>query len=318
MKKEQGQVVILLLLIMVVALAIGLSTIGRSILEVSTSRKSEDSSRAFSAAEAGIERALKQNENNLGGTIINVGNITLQSNQAGAAVSGYSIPSTNLALNYSAVTKRDFAQFWLADPVNISNSSYVQPGFDIYFGDPDTCKYTTSGGCTGNTEDQPAIEVGVTYWDNTDKKYKILKRFYDSKMSSLGMTQERSGFSTCTDQLGRVGNTITSIDVINNDGSLGSVPTTYYCKVRVSYSTIITGSSFPVIVRVRLLYTNISHPIALKPDIGYSLPKQANIFQSSGSSGEVKRTLEVMNYRSVMPQYFDYVLFSAKTLSKNP
>lgn len=295
---------------MVVALAIGLSTISRSILEVSTSTKSEDSSRAFSAAEAGIEQAIKQNENNLGGTPTPVPVITL-GNQARASVTSYSLPSAGTALNFDNVTKRDFAQFWLADPNNITTGYYLQPSFDIYFGDPDITKYRPEPPLgNGTLEDQPAIEVSTTYWDAGANKYNISRKYYDSKIASDGLSkQPRSSFAQCDDE----GALVTNID----DGKGSTIPKTYYCRVTVS-GYLYQSGSFPIMVRVRLLYTNIGHSIALKPigPAGTKLPGQANIYQSSGTSGEVKRTLEVTNYRAVMPQLFDYVLFSAHDLSK--
>lgn len=56
--KSQGQILIVILLIMVVALAIGLSVATRSLTNLRVSTQSEFSQRAFSAAEAGIEKAL--------------------------------------------------------------------------------------------------------------------------------------------------------------------------------------------------------------------------------------------------------------------
>lgn len=315
MKKEHGQVVILLLLIMVVALAIGLSTIGRSILEVSTSRKSEDSSRAFSAAEAGIEKALKQNENNLGGTIIDVGNIALSGNQSGATVQGYALPVDPYALSFDKVTKRDFAQFWLADPNDPTVQGYTGTSFDIYFGNPDTNGTVYDPNNNGNPVNQPAIEVNVIYWDGT--KYLSLRKNYDSFDSSRFTVTGRPGygFSPCGQRLPAA----ISVD----DGIGDSASVSYYCKVTITFNdpgpNQFTNSTttFPVMARVRLLYTDTEHPIALQPIAGEHFPKQANKFRSSGTSGSVQRTLEVKNYRSVMPQLFDYVLFSAKDLVKD-
>lgn len=58
-KNQEGQTLIILLLVMVVALAIGLSVATRSITDLRISTQTEQSSRAFSAAEAGIEEALR-------------------------------------------------------------------------------------------------------------------------------------------------------------------------------------------------------------------------------------------------------------------
>src|SRR3989339_1641784 len=58
-RRQAGQVILILILVMAVALAIGISVIQRSLSDISTSSKVEQSSRAFSAAEAGIEKALR-------------------------------------------------------------------------------------------------------------------------------------------------------------------------------------------------------------------------------------------------------------------
>lgn len=307
MKKEFGQVVILLLLIMVVALAIGLSTIGRSILEVSTSRKSEDSSRAFSAAEAGIERAIKQNEDFIG-TANPVGAVNTLNNQAGATILAGGINTSTNALGFINVTKRDFAQFWLASP-STSDKFYTGTSFDIYFGDPDIDGTKYDKNVPEKRANQPAIEVNIIYWDGS--KYQTYRRYYDSRKDTSGtptpdprLDNNPSGNNVC--------NVYSPAAIATNDNVL----TNYYCKVTV-FGFPNSGSSFPLMVRVRLLYTDLAHPIALKPAPGLSLPPQANIYNSSGTSGDVKRTLEVTNYRSVMPQFFDYVLFSANDLIKN-
>lgn len=56
---ESGQALLIILLVMTVGLTIGLSSIGRSSTDIKISTQMEDSARAFAAAEAGIEAALK-------------------------------------------------------------------------------------------------------------------------------------------------------------------------------------------------------------------------------------------------------------------
>lgn len=58
MKKRSGQILILVLLVVVVALAVGLSVASRNITNLRTSTQTEESQRAFSAAEGGIENIL--------------------------------------------------------------------------------------------------------------------------------------------------------------------------------------------------------------------------------------------------------------------
>lgn len=58
MKKRSGQILILVLLVVVVALAIGLSVASRNLTNLRTSTQTEQSQRAFSAAEGGVEDTL--------------------------------------------------------------------------------------------------------------------------------------------------------------------------------------------------------------------------------------------------------------------
>lgn len=55
---DSGQVLLIVILIAVVALTVGLSLVSRSITGVRVATQSEESQRAFQAAEAGVERAL--------------------------------------------------------------------------------------------------------------------------------------------------------------------------------------------------------------------------------------------------------------------
>src|SRR3972149_10501389 len=56
--RERGQALLIVLLSMAVILTVVLSVISRSITDISLTTYSEDALRAFSAAEAGVERAL--------------------------------------------------------------------------------------------------------------------------------------------------------------------------------------------------------------------------------------------------------------------
>ncbi len=59
-KGQAGQAVLLILLVVTVALGLGLSIIAQSTTDVRISQQEQDAARAFNAAEAGIEDALKQ------------------------------------------------------------------------------------------------------------------------------------------------------------------------------------------------------------------------------------------------------------------
>lgn len=292
---EKGQVVIIMLMVMLIALAVGLAVIGRSLNDISTSTKVEDSTRAFSAAEAGIERALKEDFSTPSSSL----SINYFTNQANALVNIYTIPAATRALEYPKIGKASFAEFWLADPSKdqnldgVADAYYTQPSFDLYFGVPQT--YT-------NAEDKPAIEVRVFYLNGVNK--------IDSTTSYFDTNSTRwttNGFSPCTPDPSGNANTI-----VTNDGSSAS----FYCKVTVNSYPVALPNFYPILARVRLLYSNINHPMALQPTGGASLPHQVNIYRSVGTVGNIQRQLEVFRQKYVMPHFFDYTLFAASSINK--
>ncbi|MGI6278315.1 MAG: hypothetical protein ACOYJ8_00640 [Patescibacteria group bacterium] len=62
MKRSSGQALLVVLLVLSVALTAGLSLVARTTTDISISQKETESNKAFEAAEAGIEEALKQIE----------------------------------------------------------------------------------------------------------------------------------------------------------------------------------------------------------------------------------------------------------------
>ncbi|MBP9719293.1 MAG: hypothetical protein KBD46_02395 [Candidatus Levybacteria bacterium] len=70
---QKGQVLLIVVLVMVVALTAGLSIASRSITNLRITSDDENSQRAFSAAEAGIERAVKGKCTDTNGCIISEG-----------------------------------------------------------------------------------------------------------------------------------------------------------------------------------------------------------------------------------------------------
>lgn len=60
MRKKDGQILILVLLVVVVALAVGLSVASRNLTNLRTSTQAEQSQRAFTAAEGGVEDVLSK------------------------------------------------------------------------------------------------------------------------------------------------------------------------------------------------------------------------------------------------------------------
>lgn len=302
-KQQEGQIIIILLLVIVVILAIALSIASRSATEITNSTNTENSSRAFSAAEAGIEKILQQSANiPLGDT--GDFNVSLE-NQASANVAWDAyVPKPEVALEYHPFGKESFAQFWLAAPSNIDcayggAACYTGSNFEVYFGDINH-DYSQA---TGNPENQPAIEVHLIYKEGGE--YKNKRYFYDS-YNSTGEGRRDNKFNGCS-----VPSDPNGIKIFTNNNIEESV---FYCKVRVPPGSENLSGQL-IMARIRMLYTDLDHPVALRPTSG-SLPIQASVYRSIGTSGNVQRRIEVFREKDVMPQFFDYVLFSNQELEK--
>lgn len=305
MKEQQGQIIVILLLVVVLALAIGLALVGRSLSEISNSRKSEDSSRAFSAAEAGIEQALLLNPLAGAGSQSENRPVEDLSNQSTASFSLYPNLTANypgMALEVPPIGKESFAQFWLINPDTLScilgeicEVGSDGSGFKMYFGIAKDYSF--------NLNDQPALQVKIIL-ENSAGAYISKTYLYDSYALN-GPSSRLSGFNGC-DERNSSGIGIPT----NND------PTDryFYCRVDVvNYKGV---GETPIMARARILYTSGSHPLALKPPVDKYLPDQVTIYKSTGTAGEIQRSLQVFKQKEVMPNLFDYALFSAGALSK--
>lgn len=285
--RQAGQVVLILVLVMTVALAIGISVVQRSLSDISTSSKVEQSSRAFSAAEAGIEKALNGDSSGIAAGTFD--------NQATATVTGNdlipSIPPTGVRqdpLEYPPLAKEETAHVWLAD-FNTGAEHYKQTSLDIYWGDSDT--------------DKAALELTLIYHDGS--KYVSRKWYLDHPI----VRTPANNF----EQVSCPGNIVkTYLD--------GTLSKTYQCGKTISS----LPSSGLMLIRARLLYNTSSQPFAVQSSVtcpslpcgDYSIPPQARRLTSTGTAGQTQRKVQLFQVMKVVPPYFDYAIFSAGDINK--
>jgi len=170
-KEEKGQIILILVLVMTVALAIGISVIQRSLSDISTATKVEQSSRAFSAAEAGIEKALRGDATA----------VSFPENNSSATVTGTdlipAVPADGTRqdpLEYPNLAKEEIAHVWLADPDSATNppaAFYKQPSLDIYWGN--------------SNFDQAALELTLVYYNGSQYTTQNTKWYLDHTNQSL-------------------------------------------------------------------------------------------------------------------------------------
>ncbi len=292
---QTGQAILILLLATLVALTIGLAITQRSLTDVATSTRIDQSSRAFSAAEAGIERAIAQD------TPTNINNLDL-GNQSQANVVAEEYPKPNQALEFPEIDKAGFAHFWLVSPDQLNawlstpsvspTSYYNADSIGLFFGKDQV--YT-------NANDRPGLEVNLISLTSTGT-FTSSKYFFDSYPNQARAT----GGISCLD------NNVSINTSFSSNTSTTDRP--FYCRATIN--DLGAGGATPILIRTRILYASGSHPVALKPANTASLPIQVAIYNSTGVSGQTQRRLRLFTQKNVVPFYFDYALFSASAIEK--
>lgn len=141
-KYIKGQAVLIVLLSLSVVLIIVLYIMSRSITDISLSTKEENSLRAFSAAEAGIERALVIGSD--------IGNTTIGDASFTADVSGFGTGQNTLVYPLS-LKSGEIATFWFTRP---TEPSFTGNSVRICWG---------NSGTPASAVDTPALEASVFY-----------------------------------------------------------------------------------------------------------------------------------------------------------
>lgn len=297
MKNQKGQIILILILVMTVALAIGVSAVQRSLTDISTASKVEQSSRAFSAAEAGIESMLS------GGTAttidfaatgakVNVAEGALEPCLPGSSGCSQRSGDKQAALEYPALAEEEVAQVWLANfnsSANPPEEYYKYHEMDVYWG-------------TKNAFDKTALELTLVYYQNG--QYQPRKWYLDN--SSAG----RSSANNFTQ--------------VNCTTSLPSPFEKYQCKYTIGggddEERLPSASATLILLRARLLYNNSLSQLfavqATNPCNQCRIPPQARKYTAVGTAGTTQRKVEVFRQEKVVPFYFDYAIFSAEGINK--
>ncbi len=299
MKKtdQRGQLILTLILVMTVALVIGLSVIQRSLVDVSTSTKVEQSSRAFSAAEAGIEQALLNENSATSRSLALDNNSRVEISNSGRIPQVPAAGTRQSPLEYPPVVKEEIAQVWLADPLSVDlavdGKFYNQSEIEVYWGNLDS--------------DVPALELTFVYYDGV--QYKAVKHYFDSP--SVTRTPANN-FET---------NGVECRSSVVSYYVVGAGQ--YKCKV-VAQVRDESPTSVPILGRIRLLYNTQAQPLAFWADPAgaskcgrdCSLPPQARRIVSTGKSGESQRRVRLFQLDKVVPPYFDFAIFSVGEIKK--
>lgn len=336
---ERGQVILILLLTMLVALSIGLVVTQKSITDLATSNQTEQSTRAFSAAEAGLEEIIQRGDSGYG-----INTISSLGDGASAKVDAARLPAGNEALEYPPIGKEIVAQVWLANPDRSVTPHdgpelyYEGDSVDVYFGNKgmsdknlkDVDQFSDNSRTSNDfIEYRPAvsltfvnrIQTGIVY------EYKSYKVYLDS-------------FSGARNNPNNFKNASTGVNCSTLGHSLTTTSGTskFYCKKTVqilkdeksvegNLAHICNRSNGcePILIRIRVLYATEPQKVAINPVAcpnpalpagSPCLPFQASRYISTGQVGQSQKTIEVFRVKKVVPPWFDFAIFSAGEIKK--
>jgi|SRR3989304_7120347 len=294
--RDKGQALLIVLLSMAVILTVVLSVISRSITDISLTSYSEDALRAFSAAEAGVERAL------IVGSDVSeaIGNASFTADVSGLAEgsSSYDYPLE--------IYSGESIYIWFVshNPTTGVLTCSSLPCYSASNASAQVC-----WGRPGTSPDaaSPAVEISV---------------FYDS--GQAGVTS--GNFANVRVLRGAfdpyVGRSPANSFIAATQGGCSSG--SYAFSANVDFTDIgipALCESTPgclLAARVRTFYNNIlAHPVGINVS-GGTLPAQGKLIESTGTTSTQSSVRKIRAYRTFggPPPIFDAAVFSEQSVTK--
>lgn len=288
MQNQKGQALLLILLTMAVVLVVVLSVLSRTITDITVTTKEEEALRAFSAAEAGIEKALIAGDS-FSGTAGENASFTATVTDFGGE--GEYVYPEDL---FSGET----VTFWFVDHDDDTGELTCDTGKCFIGNQMRIC--WGQDGTSDNNDQTPAIEISVFYdIDPSDLTYADVEIARVTADPHTGIRRSSNNFD----------------DVTGRNCSLGGQSFEFWKDVDFSSA----GLDIPyatagnlLFAKVRFFYNaNEAHGVGIDvSDSGDTLPSQGKKIESIGTSGEANRKVEVYQTFGELPPIFDAVLFS--------
>ncbi len=280
MKKEAGQILLIVVLVIIIASTIGLSLASRSITSLRTSTEETESQKALAAAEAGIERAIQ------GSVPIAIDDNL--SNNSSYTTQFTQVQSSSFLINGGNVIPKDEgADVWIVSHDSSNNPIYSEAQsiqfLNLYWG-------TSSYPC-----ESAAIQAIVVSRDKATGAINSHRYAYDScpaRRAGNNFTLAENGTFTVT---GIPGSTFTNRTSPQNDLAK-NVNDIVFIRVIPIYKDVVVGVS-----ACNYAGSNCT-----------ALPTQGYIISSLGTSGQANRKLSVFKgYPQTYLPYLSYGLFVA-------
>lgn len=294
MTNSKGQALVLVLLSMSVVLTLVLYILSRSVTDIAVSTSQEDAVRAFSAAEAGIERAL----------VIGAGTGSVAIGDASytTSITGFAQGSKTF-LYPLAVNSGESATIWFVEHdqngntvCDASHPCFTGTQIELCWG---------KAGTADNTATTPAIEA-IVFYESTPKDPTTIK---------IG----RVAFDP--NDARRGSNNFADVD----SGNCVIEGTTYQFHKTLTFSSLGIGSGIYnsagglQFARIRMFYNSTTGQ-DLGADVNFPgasvLPSQGQDITATGTSGDSVRRVQLFQGWPEVPKPFEFAIYSSTSLTK--
>lgn len=282
MKNQRGQVLIVVILILLISSVVVLAVASRSLTDLRISTTSEESARAFSSAEAGVEAAVE----------------VINTQVAQGSIAAFSEPNpirlpSNATYTYNVDVVGGSQDFLFPNPL-ISDLDTFSISLSY-----EGVNYNTDWICllwgTEGSNDDTAIEASVIY--ESGQIYRVERKAFGTVN---GVTLGTASAQDC------------SLESVEGSNNLGITRRFRYAHKLNLDGTIANRKA----LRIRILNSQRSdqyvgvHPLT-------SLPSQGHTITSTGrTDGGTTRRVVVFRSFAAVPGIFDYVLYSGTGLSR--
>lgn len=298
----KGQALLLVVITLAVVMTVVLSVAARSITDVQITTTEEESLRAFSAAEAGIEKALVTGLGAGENTITDSGDLNNATFQAEVSNFAQNLTSFNYPLE---IISGDTATVWFVSH-DITNDLVCDAGAGLpCFTGTNLRVCWGDQGTAGNSATTPAIQVDILY----DPTPSINGSYTD-------LTMAHAAFDP------NAGRRATNFFAAPDAGTCTINGKVYQFQRNMTFASlgipVVSSSSQNGLVlgRVKVLYnTTVTQPVGFGVT-GGSLPGQGRQVESTGRSGESTRKVQVYTLYPGFPSVFDSALFSPLAITK--
>jgi len=290
--------------VMALALVVGLAISSRVVTSIRQAAYSTQSAEALAYAEGGIEYALRciKGGETCGqpGSTVSLdmsGDENLNSDGVGENECTYTITSLSSSSYFDALSPIDRDK-----TVQIDLSDYTASTVDVFWVDRSDAS---------ERHDQAAMEVSVVYLSESEGVYRMWRCAFDPVAS-----RRASNYLTTNP-------TPDTVDYCTQSTGFYPVGGVFY-RNRVTIS--IPAGASPSLLRLRALYNEVANSFAVKapweahipppweahipPPWEAHIPPQGLRISSLGSSGRVRRRVEVVYGSPALSELFDYVLYS--------